>query len=512
MRSCRTVAGLVPLILIAGSACGQWTGPFGAQSRIEYVSGNVFVGPSNGWNPVVRFDVVDQANTGNVISIHAFAGTPQSGVRTTAIWGETNNPTGRALQGFNFASTGAGAGIWAETASSTGNGIRARATSTVGVSTAGYFDNASSTGYGIFSSATSATPGATPIAIWGNCVSTTGYSGYFTGAKSYFQSNVGFGTLTPNNPVHVVGSDAQACLLATNSSTAAGNNAGGASGVTGIISSTSPGSFSGGVWGINNSTGNAGAGVAGYHAGTGFGVYGNASNSAGYGGVFDRRVFVNGDFSSAGTGFFLGNLTVQGSLAKGGGSFKIDHPVDPANKYLYHSFVESPDMMNIYNGNVVTDADGYATVTMPDWFSPLNRDFRYQVSVIDENAPDMHFVRVARKLSGNTFVIKSIPGNLEVSWQITGIRHDAWAEKNRIPVEVTKTGNEKGQYLHPEAFGLPASQGIGAHQIPTQLLEQARAQFSAPKSAARPAVPVTAPLPPQGMNEPPLSPVVRNSP
>jgi hypothetical protein len=38
--------------------------------------------------------------------------------------------------------------------------------------------------------------------------------------------------------------------------------------------------------------------------------------------------------------------------------------VDPANKYLSHSFVESPDMMNIYNGNVVTNDEGQATVEL----------------------------------------------------------------------------------------------------------------------------------------------------
>lgn len=59
-------------------------------------------------------------------------------------------------------------------------------------------------------------------------------------------------------------------------------------------------------------------------------------------------------------GFFLGDVDVDGDLSKAGGSFKIDHPLDPANKYLYHSFVESPDMMNIYNGNVTTDAEGKA--------------------------------------------------------------------------------------------------------------------------------------------------------
>lgn len=87
----------------------------------------------------------------------------------------------------------------------------------------------------------------------------------------------------------------------------------------------------------------------------------------------------NGGSNSSGyAGWFNGRVAVLGTLSKGGGSFKIDHPLDPANKTLSHSFVESPDMLNIYNGNVTTDADGFATVTLPDWFEALNRDFRYQ--------------------------------------------------------------------------------------------------------------------------------------
>ncbi|MGB6676336.1 MAG: hypothetical protein WBE44_06580, partial [Terriglobales bacterium] len=84
--------------------------------------------------------------------------------------------------------------------------------------------------------------------------------------------------------------------------------------------------------------------------------------------------------------WFNGNVDVDGNLSKAGGSFKIDHPLDPANKYLYHSFVESPDMMNIYNGNVITDAQGDAVVPLPDWFETLNRDFRYQLTVIGQFA------------------------------------------------------------------------------------------------------------------------------
>jgi hypothetical protein len=65
-----------------------------------------------------------------------------------------------------------------------------------------------------------------------------------------------------------------------------------------------------------------------------------------------------------------------------------------------------------------------------------------------------------KKLRGNQFAVRSSRGNLEVSWQITGIRHDAWAEKNRIPNSVDKPAAEKGKLLHPEAFGKAPEQGI----------------------------------------------------
>ncbi|MCB0732857.1 MAG: hypothetical protein KDC88_17685, partial [Ignavibacteriae bacterium] len=126
-----------------------------------------------------------------------------------------------------------------------------------------------------------------------------------------------------------------------------------------------------------------------------------------------------------------GDAEIVGSLSKGGGSFKIDHPLDPENKYLYHSFVESPDMMNIYNGNVITDKNGEAWVEMPEWFEALNMEFRYQLTVIGSFDRAM----IAEELTDNRFLIRTESGNVKVSWQITGVRHDAWAEKNRIPVE-----------------------------------------------------------------------------
>jgi len=152
-----------------------------------------------------------------------------------------------------------------------------------------------------------------------------------------------------------------------------------------------------------------------------------------------------------------GDVAIAGNLSKGGGSFKIDHPLAPASKYLYHSFVESPDMMNVYNGNVITNQHGLATVILPDYFEALNRDFRYQLTVIGQFAQAI----VAKEVSRNRFTIKTSKPGVKVSWQVTGIRQDAYANAHRIQVEEEKPPQEQGHYLHPELFGAPPEQAVG---------------------------------------------------
>jgi hypothetical protein len=156
-------------------------------------------------------------------------------------------------------------------------------------------------------------------------------------------------------------------------------------------------------------------------------------------------------------GNFTGNVNITGTLTKGGGAFEIDHPLDPANKYLRHSFVESPDMMNVYNGNAVLDASGEAWVTLPEWFEALNRDFRYQLTPIGAPGRDLH---VAVEVTGNRFKIAGGRPGGKVSWQVTGIRQDAWANLHRIQVEEDKRGDEAGRYLHPDAHGLAADMAV----------------------------------------------------
>jgi len=150
-------------------------------------------------------------------------------------------------------------------------------------------------------------------------------------------------------------------------------------------------------------------------------------------------------------------FNVNGTLTKQGGSFKIDHPLDPANKYLYHSFVESPDMKNIYDGVVNLDDQGEATVPLPEWFGKLNRDFRYQLTSIGAPGPNLY---IAEEVTDNQFKIAGGAPGAKISWQVTGIRQDEWANAHRIPVEEEKEGVERGHYLHPELFGQPEQASI----------------------------------------------------
>ncbi|MFN8309290.1 MAG: hypothetical protein U0T73_04955 [Chitinophagales bacterium] len=156
-----------------------------------------------------------------------------------------------------------------------------------------------------------------------------------------------------------------------------------------------------------------------------------------------------GSGSNGRAGDFTGNVIISGSIAKGSGTFRIDHPLDPANKILFHSFVESPDMMNIYNGNAITDASGEAVVTLPSYFEAENKDFRYQLTTIGQPAQ----VWVSGEISGNKFVVKSDRPNVKISWQVTGVRQDAFANAHRVVPEVDKTAEEKGFYIHPDLYG-----------------------------------------------------------
>jgi len=228
------------------------------------------------------------------------------------------------------------------------------------------------------------------------------------------------------------------------------------------------------------------AGTCEYLFGGPFGVL-NITNNATCGGLFSYPgpgIVVGGStaidaFSRAGASAYIangsdaadfyGNVNVNGTLSKTAGSFKIDHPLDPANKLLYHSFVESPDMKNIYDGIAALDSNGEAIVTLPSWFEALNGDFRYQLTAMGAPGPNLY---IAQEISNNRFKIAGGAQGMKVSWQVTGIRHDAYANAHRIPVEVDKPAELRGHYISPEELGQPKSASIQTVLHPSSAVKE----------------------------------------
>jgi len=200
---------------------------------------------------------------------------------------------------------------------------------------------------------------------------------------------------------------------------------------------------------------------------SGIGVDGLSTASAGVVGVSGQGAGLFGIGNDTGitaiggvdAGLFLGSVFVTGSISKGGGGFMIDHPLDPADRYLRHSFVESSEMKNLYDGVVVCDGNGEATVSLPDWFEALNENVCYQLTPIGVPAPSLH---ISEELQSNQFKIAGGSAGLKVSWQVSGVRRDDWATANPILTEEDKPVVHRGRYLHPEVYGQPRENGIHA--------------------------------------------------
>lgn len=214
----------------------------------------------------------------------------------------------------------------------------------------------------------------------------------------------------------------------------------------GVIGIGLSGTINKGVEGNANGTGNgnfgSNAGILGFasgHPDANISIYGGNPGLGGagtnnYSGFFDGNVIITGD------------LNVVGNIAKGGGTFKIDHPLDPENKYLVHSFIESPKMLNIYNGKVTTDANGFAVVKMAEYVEAANKDFLYQLTVMGTFAQAI----VKEEIENNQFLIQTNEPNVAVCWEVTGVRADNYANANRVIPELEK--EKKGTYLHPELY------------------------------------------------------------
>ena len=320
-------------------------------------------------------------------------------------------------------------------------------------------------------------------------------SGEVSGATAKFTGAVATGTQTVTGNVTVAG-DITAMGSTSLITGVAGNFA--ASNATQVLGVTQSGSGSGIV--AKSTTGEAldatssdgiaiagtstassdGVGVGGTASGTGSvgvngistggrGVQGNSDTLGGVVGMSTTGdglagVTCTGCSGPAGVvgigklaGSFTGNVGVSGDFAVTGvKAFHIDHPLDPANRFLNHFAIESNEVLNTYSGNVTTDASGDALVELPEYFEALNTNYRYQLTVVGQFAQAIIF----REIQNNNFVIKTDMPSVKVSWQVTGVRSDANLKAHPVPVEEEKTAQERGYYLTPEAFGQPEEKGL----------------------------------------------------
>ncbi len=273
-------------------------------------------------------------------------------------------------------------------------------------------------------------------------------------------TNTGVGIIATSSSAANTFSSIQATTNATSNlaSAVVGSSSGGAYGVSGQVLST--GTSSAGLYGNNLRT-NGGYGTYGIgHSGTvgetnyqlGFGLYGrnydaigplgNAVGTYGQGyiGIWGDQtdpngysVYANGDFGAAGTK-----------------AFAIDHPLDPAHKYLKHYSIESNEVLNMYRGTVPFDSNGEATVTMPDYFDAVNANFSYQLTPIGSYAP----LYIKEKLDNGIFIIAGGQTGMEVSWTVYAERNDPYLQQHpeSKAVEVEKESWNQGKYLQPDLY------------------------------------------------------------
>ena len=427
----------------------------------------------------------------------------------------TNSSGGYGVFGSSTAGTGVygtspvGPGVWGQTSS-----IGLYATAVYGLASADTGET-----YGVSGETSSAEQGAAGV---------NGYSGAGTGVAPGVQGDTwsatpgaagvyGYEGATSGGVAGVYGYTASIGEEGSSAAAVYGDESGGTGvvyGVSGWTASVTTGAaavygFEGattgagavvGVSGGTASAGTASAGVLGFEeatSGTVIGVEGQAASPDGAGGYFINTSTSGGyvvegqsstgvvfSVNNSGDGYFSGTVSCSGCKTE------MDDPADPANKYLYHSFVQSPDMMNVYNGNITTNGNGVATVKLPNYFESLNRDFRYQLTVIGQFAQAI----VAQEISQNQFTIKTSQPNVKVSWQVTGVRQDPWANAHRVPDEVEKPADKRGYYLHPELYGAGPDKNVR----PGLVTADAKTRIPSrpqPRTVTRPA-PKAPPVPP----------------
>jgi hypothetical protein len=337
-----------------------------------------------------------------------------------------------------------------------GKAIVGQATATTGSNgqaVAGQADGQN--GIGVYGLATSAT--GTPTGVAGTSQAPAGNAVYGQMLAGSYGNGV---AVRADGGVNhgVVASTAYESAFAVKATNSAVNG----HAIMGVATATS--GFTTGVQGEATGYGYGVYGHAGAATGGTYGVYGTVDSDTGYGaaGIATSGSGANFGVYSWGNAHVEGNLDVTGTISAGTKDFRIDHPLDPANKFMSHSCVESDDRRTVYDGEVTLDAKGEATVTLPAWFETLNRQPRIQLTPV---GPTERILYVKTEVANNRFAVAGGGAGQKIYWQVTGIRHDAYAKAHPLTVEAAKTGPEKGRYLHPEVYGKAASKSIGALHV-----------------------------------------------
>jgi hypothetical protein len=431
--------------------------------------------------------------------------------------GGTNSPAGAGMWGLNTASTGLAMGVYGTSSSAAGTGVYGSDSATTGTTFGVTGTTVSNSGFGVFGQASSST-GSTN-GVYGVSDSDAGF-GVVGASNNVGVAGEGSPTFfsTAGLPYGVLGLSATTAVYGASDGVSTtgggiihldgvwgdygGEGGGTGAGVLGTADNNWAGMFynnsptvpaltvgndtttAGGEvffgWLPNLVSGNAAAiigdpgcsegagnmalqlGQTGMSGCTNYTLLGNDVGGTYLNGVTGQAVHLriaNADVVKVSTGA----VSITGTLsATGTKNFRIDHPLDPGNKYLTHAAIESSEVLNLYSGNATLDGSGSAVVQLPDWFEAINKDFRYQLTPIGAPGRDLY---VAEEISGGHFKIAGGTPAGKVSWQVTGVRNDAWEKAYPMVVEADK-GSERGHYLTPELYGQPASARIGYEAVP----------------------------------------------
>ncbi|MCC7433774.1 MAG: hypothetical protein IT363_03755 [Methanoregulaceae archaeon] len=494
--------------VIVGNATSTTGANFGGFFRSDSVLGRALYGRASATSGTTH-GVWGQSDSPGGRGVTGVA--PATTGNATGVWGQTASTTGRGVYGYTTNGSGVNYGVFGQSSSPTGYGVYSQgnmhASGVISGNGSG-LSNVNASHLGGFASAAYLRSIPVPLSLVGsvpasgvivgeNSSTTYDSSGVLgksttditAGVRGVSTANQGYGIHGESSGVYGIGVRGEATITTGGglseptggfftsvsvggrgvygrASAQTGTTYGGrflamstvGTGVYGEATADTGVNF--GVVGSSESTsGRAVFGEAKAVTGTVYGIYGRTQSPAGrsvYGlatSAAGTPYGVLGSSGSAGWGVFaIGDMGASGTKP-----FRIDHPFDPENKYLLHYAAESPMPQNFYVGNVITDAQGYAWVTLPDYFGEINKNFKYQLTVISED-----FVQavISKKIKSNRFQVRTSAPNTEVSWRVDADRNDLYVRNRPAKDVVEKEGREKGTYQHPAFYGFGPERGM----------------------------------------------------